>query len=126
MKPEQPSTPMLPKNGGLGRLSAVWQWCLLALLSAIFAGVLEMIGIPAGLLMGPMIAGALVGMNGGTIRLPRQLFFCVQVVLAMMIAASMSPDLLVTFSGNWLLFLAIILSVIGVSTLCGWTITRMG
>ncbi|RVI38202.1 AbrB family transcriptional regulator, partial [Sinorhizobium meliloti] len=26
LKPEQPSTPMLPKNGGLGRLSAVWQW----------------------------------------------------------------------------------------------------
>jgi uncharacterized protein len=126
LKPEQPSTPTLPKNGGLGRLSAAWQWCLLALLSAVFAGLLEMIGIPAGLLMGPMIAGALVGMNGGTIRLPRQLFFCVQVVLAMMIAASMSPDLLVTFSGNWLLFLAIILSVIGVSTLCGWTITRMG
>jgi membrane AbrB-like protein len=126
LKPEQPSIPIPPVKTGLGRLSSLWQWCLLAALSGIFAAILEMIGIPAGLLMGPMAAGALLGMNGGTIRLPRQLFFCVQFVLAMMIAGSMSPDLLVTFSGNWPLFLAIILSVIGMSTLCGWTITRMG
>ncbi|MEY9780751.1 AbrB family transcriptional regulator [Sinorhizobium fredii] len=125
MKPEQPATPMTPESTGLGRLPRIWQWCLLAVLSVILAALLEMAGIPAGLLMGPMVAGALVGMNGGTIRLPRQFFFCVQVVLAMMIAGSMRPDLFATFSSNWPLFLAVILSVIGVSTLCGWTITRM-
>ncbi len=117
---------MTPESTGLGRLPRIWQWCLLAVLSVILAALLEMAGIPAGLLMGPMVAGALVGMNGGTIRLPRQFFFCVQVVLAMMIAGSMRPpDLFATFSSNWPLFLAVILSVIGVSTLCGWTITRM-
>ncbi|WEX76265.1 AbrB family transcriptional regulator [Sinorhizobium numidicum] len=125
MKPEQPATPTPLEHAGLGRLSPVWQWCLLAALSVVFAAVLEAAGIPAGLLMGPMLAGAVIGMNGGTIRLPRQLVFCVQFVLAMMIAASMSPALLVTFSGNWPLFLAVILSVIGVSTLSGWIITRM-
>lgn len=125
LKPEQHSLPMTPEKTGLGRLSPVRQWCLLAALSAIFAAILEMIGIPAGLLMGPMAAGALVGMNGGTIRLPRRFFFCVQIVLAMMIAGSMRPDLFATFSSNWPLFLAVIISVIGVSTLCGWTITRM-
>ncbi|WOS61462.1 AbrB family transcriptional regulator [Sinorhizobium fredii] len=126
MKPEQPATPMTPESTGLGRLPRIWQWCLLAVLSVILAALFEMAGIPAGLLMGPMVAGALVGMNGGTIRLPRQFFFCVQVVLAMMIAGSMRPDLFATFSSNWPLFLAVILSVIGVSTLCGWTIARMG
>jgi uncharacterized protein len=125
LKPEQPATPMPPQNAGIGRLPSLVQWLLLAALSLVFAIILEAIGIPAGLLMGPMAAGALIGMNGGTIRLPGQFFFCVQFILAMMIAASMLPDLLATFSGNWPLFLAVILSVIGVSTLCGWTITRM-
>ncbi|QFI66975.1 Putative ammonia monooxygenase [Sinorhizobium alkalisoli] len=125
LKPEQPATPIPPKNAGMGRLPPAVQWFVLAALSMVFAVVLEAIGIPAGLLMGPMAAGAIVGMNGGTIRLPRQFFFCVQFILAMMIAASMRPDLFATFSGNWPLFLTVILSVIGVSTLSGWTITRM-
>lgn len=125
LKPEQPATPMPPTNAGMGRLPPIVQWSVLVVLSTAFAVVLETIGIPAGLLMGPMAAAAIVGLNGGTIRLPRQFFFCVQFILAMMIAGSMRPDLFVTFSSNWLLFLAVILSVIGVSTLSGWTITRM-
>ncbi|ASY63587.1 putative ammonia monooxygenase [Sinorhizobium sojae CCBAU 05684] len=125
MKPEQPATPMPPKNAGMGHLHQAVQWFVLVALSLVFAAVLEAIGIPAGLLMGPMAAGAIVGMNGGTIRLPRQFFFCVQFILAMMIAGSMRPDLFATLSGNWPLFLAVILSVISVSTLSGWTITRM-
>ncbi|HXV29575.1 MAG TPA: AbrB family transcriptional regulator, partial [Sinorhizobium sp.] len=120
-----PATPMPPKNTGIGRLSPASQWLLLAALSLVLAFILEAIGIPAGLLMGPMAAGAIIGMNGGTIRLPRQFFFCVQFIVAMMIAGSMRPDLFATFSGNWPLFLGVILSVIAVSTLSGWTITRM-
>lgn len=125
LKPEQPATTVPPDKTGIGHLPVLVQWLLLGLLSLVFAVALEAIGIPAGLLLGPMAAGAIIGMNGGTIRLPRQFFFCVQFLLAMMIAGSMRPDLFATFSGNWPLFLAVILSVIGVSTLSGWTITRM-
>lgn len=124
MTTDQPAaTP--PEKVGIGRLAPWMQWCLLSVLSLVFAICFEFVGIPAGLLMGPMLAAVLVGMNGGTIRLPRQLFFCVQFILAMMIAGAMTPGMLVTFSGNWPLFLAVILSVIAVSTLCGWVITRM-
>ncbi|WEX86330.1 AbrB family transcriptional regulator [Sinorhizobium garamanticum] len=125
MRPEHPATPSPPENAGIGRLRPALQWCVLAPLSLVFAAILETIGLPAGLLIGPMLAGALVGMNGGTIRLPHQLYFCVQFILAMMIAGSMTPALLVAFSGNWPLFLAVVLAVIGVSTLCGWIMTRM-
>ncbi|MDK1386929.1 AbrB family transcriptional regulator [Sinorhizobium sp. 8-89] len=125
MRPEHPAIPSPPENAGIGRLRPALQWCVLVPVSLVFAAVLETIGLPAGLLIGPMLAAALVGVNGGTIRLPRQFYFCVQFILAMMIAGSMRPDLLVAFSGNWPLFLAVVLSVIGVSTLCGWTMTKM-
>ncbi|MDK1490376.1 AbrB family transcriptional regulator [Sinorhizobium sp. 7-81] len=125
MRPEHPAIPSPQENAGIGRLPSGLQWCVLVPLSLVFAAILETIGMPAALLMGPMIAAALVGVNGGTVRLPRQFYFCVQFILAMMIAGSMKPGLLVAFSGNWPLFLAVVLSVIGVSTLCGWTMTRM-
>nr|WP_246723628.1 AbrB family transcriptional regulator [Rhizobium sp. ARZ01] len=98
---------------------------MLFVLSVPLTAVLEVIGLPAGLLMGPLLAGVIVGMNGGTIRLPGIFFFVVQIVLAMMVAGMVSPNLVSTFLSRWPLFLAIVLSVIFMSTLCGWVITRM-
>lgn len=110
---------------GLGRLPRPAQWLVLLVLTVPLAVSLEMAGIPAGLMMGPMLAGVIVGVNGGTIRLPGIFFFLVQIVLAMMIAGMVSPNLIDTFLGRWPLFLAIVLSVIAVSTACGWVMTRM-
>jgi membrane AbrB-like protein len=87
---------------------------------------LEIAGFPAGLLMGPMLAGIIVALAGGTVRLPRIFFFFVQVVLALMIATMVSEDFVGTFAANWPLMLFVVLSVIGVSTLSGWMIARTG
>ncbi len=111
---------------GLGLLRPPVQWLVLLLVSVPLALFLEMAGIPAGLMMGPMLAGVVVAINGGTIRLPRVFFFGVQIVLAMMIAGMVSPNLIDTFLSRWPIFLAIVLSVIAMSTLSGWVITRMG
>lgn len=111
---------------GFGRLSAMAQWLLLLVLSLPLTAFLYLVELPAGLLMGPLLAGMIVGMNGGTIRLPGSFFFLVQIVLAMMIAGMVSPSLVDTFIVRWPLFLAIVLSVIFMSTLCGWMITRTG
>ena len=86
---------------------------------------LELAGIPAALLMGPMVAGAVVGMNGGTIRLPRPALLCAQALIGTMIAETMRPGILVTFFGNWPLFLAIVASVIAMSTLSGFVMSRL-
>lgn len=111
---------------GIGRLAPSLQWLALLVLSLPLAVILEATGIPAGLLIGPMLAGIIVGLNGGTIRLARIFFFGVQVVLAMMIAGMVSPSLIGTFSARGPLILSIVLAVIGMSTLCGWLITRTG
>lgn len=110
---------------GFGRLKPHAQWLLLAALSLPLAAALEFAGIPAGLMMGPMVAAVIVGVNGGTIRLPRIFFFGVQIVLAMMIAGMVSPHLVSTFLSRWPLFLVIVLAVIAISTFCGWVMARM-
>lgn len=111
---------------GLGRWPAALQWGLVTGLSLITTVPLEIAGFPAALLMGPMLAGIVVALGGGTIRLPRFFFFGVQVVLALMIATMVSRDFLGTFLENWPLMLFVVLSVIGVSTLSGWLIARTG
>ena len=111
---------------GLGRLPAWLQWLFVGCLSIATTAPLELAGFPAGLLMGPMLAGIVVALSGGTIRLPRFFFFLIQVVLALMIATMVSQDFVGTFLDNWPLMLFVVLSVIGVSTLSGWMIARTG
>ncbi|WP_412178810.1 AbrB family transcriptional regulator [Rhizobium sp. TRM96647] len=123
-KPQHPDDP--EARSGIGLLRKPVQWLVLFVLSAPLAVFFEIAGIPAGLMMGPMFAGVVVAINGGTIRLPRVCFFGVQVVLAMMIAGMVSPNLIDTFLSRWPIFLAIVLSVIAMSTLSGWVIARMG
>lgn len=101
------------------------QWLLLLCLSVAFAGVLELLGIPAALLMGPMVAGAIVAMNGATIRKPQFLFRCSQAIIGTMIAQTITPGILPTFLGNWPLFLAIVAGVIAMSTFSGYVMSRM-
>ncbi len=111
---------------GAGRLPAWLQWSLVACLSIATTVPLEIAGFPAALLMGPMLAGIVLALAGGTIRLPRIFFFFVQVVLALMIATMVSQDFVGTFAENWLLMLFVVLSVISVSTFSGWMIARTG
>lgn len=125
MRPDPAEDPSAPATSGIGHCNAAVQWCLLLLLSAILAGCLELTGIPAALLMGPMVAAAIVGMNGGTIRLPRPALLCGQALIGTMIAETISPGILVTFFANWPLFLAIVAAVIAMSTLSGFVMSRL-
>lgn len=111
---------------GTGRLPPWLQWGLVAGLSILTTVPLEVAGFPAALLIGPMVAGIIVALGGGTIHLPRIFFFIVQVVLALMIATMVSKDFVGTFLDNWPLMLLVVASVIGMSTLSGWLIARSG
>lgn len=110
---------------GLGRRSTPLQWAVLLVLSLLLAGAMELAGIPAALLMGPMVAGAIVGLNGGSIRLPRLLVFLSQALIGTMIAGSINAGIVTTFLGNWPLFLGVVLCVITMSTLSGYLISRL-
>ena len=63
-------TPPVPPSrapGPIERLSIPAQWTALLAGSAVFAALLELAAFPAALLLGPMLAGILLALNGGGI-----------------------------------------------------------
>lgn len=55
----------VPAPGRLAGLKPSGQWAVLLPLTALLSWIFELTGIPAALLLGALIAGILVGTNGG-------------------------------------------------------------
>jgi uncharacterized protein len=104
--------------------SPLAQWTLLAAVSVPLAALLETMGLPAALLIGPMIAGILVGSNGGTIRAPRLPVFAAQTIVGCLVARAITGDIVLRFLKDWPLFLGVILCIVAASTALGWLLTR--
>jgi uncharacterized protein len=116
--------PILPRLRSRLQHSPLAQWTLLVAMSAPLAGLLETMGLPAALLIGPMIAGMLVGSNGGTIHAPRLPVFAAQTIVGCLVARAITGDIVLRFLKDWPLFLGIILCIVAASTALGWLLTR--
>jgi hypothetical protein len=112
------------KKAGLASLPRLGQWFVLVVGSALLALALQMAGLPAALLLGPMVAGIAIGTNGGSIRVPRLPYFGAQAVVGCLIASAITPGILVTFLRDWPLFLGVVLSTLVASSLLGWVMSR--
>ncbi|MFI5012921.1 MAG: AbrB family transcriptional regulator [Hyphomicrobiales bacterium] len=110
----------------LQKLRPAAQWGLLLAGSAVFAGLFEIAGLPAARLLGPLVAGILVGANGGTVRVPRLPYIGSQAIIGCLIAGAISPKIIVAFLQEWPLFLGVALAVIAASSLLGWLISLLG
>jgi len=108
----------------LTRLPAAAQWSLLIGLSIVLAALLEMAGIPAARLLGPMVAGILVGVNGGAIRVPRLPYLGAQGIVGCLIASVISSNIVRAFLKEWPLFFGIVLAVVAASSALGWLMSR--
>jgi membrane AbrB-like protein len=108
----------------LARMPRVAQWTLLAVVSAILAALLEIARLPAALLVGPMLAGIVAGVNGATVRPPRIAFIAAQAVVSCLIAISIEPEIFGSFLADWPLFLVIVLATLGASSLLGYIVSR--
>lgn len=119
---------MVPVNGPalpvLASLPRAGQWVVLLAVSAATAALLQAAALPAALLLGPMVAGILVGVGGGTIRVPRQPYLGAQAIIGCLIAGAITPSILVSFLRDWPLFLAIVLATLAASSLLGWLMSR--
>lgn len=111
-------------TGRLARLPAATRWGLLVVLSVVFAAALETVRIPAALLLGPMIAGILIGANGGAVRIPRLGYLGAQAVVGCLIASAISFDIVSAFLRKWPLYVGVVLVVIGASSALGWLMSR--
>src|SRR4029078_10302213 len=110
----------------LGKLSPVGQWGILLAASVTFATLLELTGLPAALMLGPMIAGIVVATNGGRIRPPRVLVFGAQTLVGCLVARAVTGDIVVAFLKNWPLFMSVSLAMVAASGLLGWTLSHYG
>jgi uncharacterized protein len=118
----QPADP--PSTGLFEAFSSPVQWVLLVAISAALAGLLELTGLPAALLLGPMIAGIILATNGGRIRLPRLPVLASQTIVGCLVARAITGDIVMTFARGWPLFLSVVLVIIATSALLGWLLTR--
>lgn len=116
---------MLNGNYRPENMKPVIQWPLLMILSAVFAFCMQWIKLPGALLLGPMLAGIVWSLNGGTLQLPRKLFIAAQAIIGCLVAQSISSGMLSTFAQHWLLFPFIVFSTIAASSLMGWVISKL-
>ncbi|HWK87911.1 MAG TPA: AbrB family transcriptional regulator [Xanthobacteraceae bacterium] len=108
------------------RLPVPAQWSALAALSAAIVACLELAGLPATFLIGPMVAAVIIATNGGALRLPKFSFFISQAAIGCLVAHSIPPSLIGGFAQSWPLFLSIGSSILLASLLLGWLIGRLG
>ncbi|HEY5777793.1 MAG TPA: AbrB family transcriptional regulator [Terrimicrobiaceae bacterium] len=108
------------------KLPPAAQWCIVAAASALLAMGLHAARFPAPLLFGPMVAGILMGTNGGTIRLPRPAFLAAQSAIGCLIATTITPPIVASFVRSWPIVLGVVFASVGVSSVLGWLLTRWG
>lgn len=101
------------------------QWIALLAISAALVALANGIRLPAALLIGPMIAGIVVGVSQGTIRLPGWLFIAGQGVIGCMIGQSIPLSFVDDLARDWPIFLMGIVSVTVAASVVGLVLTRL-
>ncbi|MBY5339789.1 AbrB family transcriptional regulator [Rhizobium leguminosarum bv. viciae] len=102
------------------------KWALLLALSTALVVFLELFALPASLLIGPMVAAIALALTigKGKLRVPFWSLQFGQVLVGLMMARTITPDILGTMAKDAPLFLLFIFSVIAIATGLGWLLTR--
>ncbi|MFE8115771.1 AbrB family transcriptional regulator [Brenneria goodwinii] len=106
------------------KISPSMQWGILLSVSLVLGVLLQVYHVPAALLLGPMLVGVAMGLNGATIRLPRICFLGSTSVLGCLVAQSLSLSILSPLLNNWLLVLFILLMPLAASGVSGWLLVK--
>lgn len=114
----------IPSLGPLAKLPTYLQWLLLLVISAVLVFLFDLIRLPAEFLIGPMIAGIIVGVNGATVRVPRLVFGGAQTVIGVLIASSLSLSTFAAIGQNWPVAAGVVLLTLGASSFLGYLISR--
>lgn len=113
-----------PRPELLAGLPRPGQWAVLLVGSGGLAALFAAMGLPAALLLGPMLMGIVAGVNGATIRPPRLAFIGAQAVVGCLISHAIEPDILASFFDDWPLFVSVVLATLAASCLIGYLISR--
>ena len=98
----------------------------LVMLSVLISLIWGVAGLPAGLLLGPMIAGIVFGVNDLGLSVPRRPYLGAQAVIGAMVSASITPAIVATFGHDALLFCVVTVATLLSAVALGWLLSRSG
>jgi uncharacterized protein len=113
-------------TGWLGACPEPLLWLLLLGLSALISAGWGALGLPAALLLGPMIGGITFGVNGASLKVPFAPNLVAQAVIGAMVSAGITPSILATFGHQYLLFCVVVFGTLLGAAGIGWLISRTG
>ncbi len=100
------------------------RWVALLLVSSVIVFLLELVHLPAALLLGPMAAAVLMATMGGGVRIGNQGFTAAQGIVGMMIASNMPPSLFSELKSDWPIFIVGVFSTVLAAAFLGWLMAR--
>ena len=109
-----------------GSWPAPVRWAALVMFSALISLIWGIAGLPAGLLLGPMIAGIVFGVNDLRLSVPRLPYLGAQAVIGAMVSASVTPAILTTFGQDALLLCVVTVATLFSAVALGWLLSRSG
>ncbi len=101
------------------------QWAALIALSAALIGGLELLRLPAALLIGSLAAAAALTAFDIEAAIPPPLFYGAQAFIGCLIVRVVRPSTIAEMARDWPTFLVGVLSVIAVSVALGWLLARL-
>jgi membrane AbrB-like protein len=102
------------------------QWAALIALSTVLWLLWRAAGLPAALMLGPMIGGIVFGVNGLRLAVPRWSYVGSQAVIGAMVATVITPAIVTTFSHGIVLFSLVIVATLFGAASIGWLVSRSG
>ncbi|MDR3374901.1 MAG: AbrB family transcriptional regulator [Ancalomicrobiaceae bacterium] len=99
-------------------------WVALTALSVALIAGLELLRLPAALLLGAMTAAIIFAAAGQVLRVPQLLFFGAQGVIGCMIARAFPAPVFLEVAHNWPVLVFGVLSVLAASSFLGWLLAR--
>ena len=102
----------------------IWRWAVLIVLSAVVAALLEVVGLPAGLLLGPMVAAVVLAVRGWSLSVPTSAFRGAQAAVGTLIAGSITTGIVATVADHWPVFLMVNFVTLAASSVLGYLLSR--
>lgn len=103
---------------------AKMRWIALIALSVAIGLPLEMLRLPAALLLGPMAAGIVMGVGGRPVRVPGPVFVVAQGFVGLLIAKQVPPSVFGEIARIWPIIAVGVVAVIVTSNFLGWLLAR--
>ncbi len=101
-------------------------FAVLLITSAALTGLMQLVGLPASVMLGSMLGGIALASSGRTVPLPRWVLTFAQAVLGAMLARMLTPQLFVTLSQHVVAFVCVVGAVVGVAVVIGVVLSRLG